>query len=164
MEIITYVRKGAITHQDSKGNEGRTEAGDVQVMSAGTGIFHSEYNRESEDTTLYQIWIEPNQRDVEPRWDAHEFPKESEGLTLLVDGEGKAPLHINADAKIYAGRLSAGDSIKQTVSNAYLLISDGEIEIEGQLFAKGDAAEIDQQDKIDIQANSDSELILIDLS
>ena len=86
MEIITYVRKGAITHRDSRGNQGRTEAGDVQVMSAGTGIFHSEFNLESEDTNLYQIWIEPNKIGVQPRWDAREFPtEETEGvLTLLV--------------------------------------------------------------------------------
>ena len=73
MEIITYVRKGAITHRDSNGNEGRTEAGDVQVMSAGTGIFHSEYNLEDEDTNIYQIWIEPHKLDVTPDWSAHEF-------------------------------------------------------------------------------------------
>src|ERR1700742_2117012 len=75
MEIITYVRQGAITHKDSMGNTGRTGAGDVQVMSAGTGVFHSEHNLESEDTKLYQIWITPNKRGVKPRWEAREFPK-----------------------------------------------------------------------------------------
>ena len=76
MEIITYVRKGAITHKDNMGNVGKTEAGDVQVMSAGTGVVHSEYNYENEDTNLYQIWIYPNKKDVKPRWDAKKFPKE----------------------------------------------------------------------------------------
>ena len=75
MEIITYVRRGAITHKDSLGNEGRTEAGDVQVMSAGTGIKHAEYNKEKEDTNLYQIWIEPREEGVAPRWDSAKFPK-----------------------------------------------------------------------------------------
>ena len=86
MEIITYVREGAITHKDNHGNEGRTEAGDVQVMSAGTGIYHSEHNREAIDTHLYQIWIEPNKANVTPSWNAHRFPSSStEGqLTLLV--------------------------------------------------------------------------------
>ena len=76
MEIITYVRSGAITHKDDMGNEGRTEAGDVQVMSAGTGVVHSEYNLENEVTNLYQIWMFPNKKNVKPRWDAKQFPKE----------------------------------------------------------------------------------------
>src|SRR3546814_21088791 len=69
MEIITYVRKGAITHEDSLGNKGRTPAGDVQVMTAGTGIMHSEWNAEDDLTHLFQIWIEPRQRNLKPRWD-----------------------------------------------------------------------------------------------
>ena len=110
MEIITYVRMGAISHRDSNGNEGRTAAGDVQVMSAGTGVFHSEFNLEDTDTNLYQIWIEPNILGVKPRWDSHEFPKQpvTEALTLLVSGDGTAPLFINQDAYIYAGKISAG--------------------------------------------------------
>ncbi|CAE6926912.1 Pirin domain-containing protein [Pseudomonas marincola] len=75
MEIITYVRKGAITHQDNLGNKGRTEAGDVQVMSAGTGITHSEYNLEDETTQIFQIWIMPNQFNSAPSWGAKPFPK-----------------------------------------------------------------------------------------
>jgi len=74
MEIITFVREGAITHKDSNGNVGRTEAGDVQVMSAGSGVSHSEFNLETKDTNIFQIWIEPNQIGVKPRWDSHEFP------------------------------------------------------------------------------------------
>ena len=102
MEIITYVRTGAITHRDSNGNVGRTEAGDVQVMSAGSGIYHSEFNLESEDTNIFQIWIEPNQLEVTPRWDSFEFPKQTaeSSLTLLVSGEGDAPLSIYQDAYI----------------------------------------------------------------
>jgi redox-sensitive bicupin YhaK (pirin superfamily) len=89
MEIITYVRQGAITHKDSLGNTGRTGAGDVQVMSAGTGVVHSEYNLEKEDTRLYQIWIMSNRENVEPRWEAREFPKapvEKGPLPVLVSG------------------------------------------------------------------------------
>src|SRR5262245_38355132 len=73
MEIITYVRKGAITHRDNLGNEGRTEAGDVQVMSAGTGIVHAEFNLEKVETQLFQIWILPNRRGVAPRWETRRF-------------------------------------------------------------------------------------------
>ena len=100
MEIITYVREGAITHRDSNGNVGRTEAGDVQVMSAGTGVSHSEFNRESEDTNIFQIWIDPNQLDVKPRWDSYTFPKQptADALMLLVSGDGDAPLSIHQDA------------------------------------------------------------------
>ncbi|NDF13442.1 MAG: pirin family protein, partial [Proteobacteria bacterium] len=87
MEIITYVRKGAISHRDNLGNKGKTEAGNVQVMSAGTGIFHSEHNLENVDTNLYQIWIEPNEEGVKPRWEAREFPKKvGSGLSLLASG------------------------------------------------------------------------------
>ena len=75
MEIITYVREGAITHQDSLGNKGRTEAGDVQVMSAGTGIRHSEYNLEPTPTKIFQIWIEPTTEGGQPTWGAKPFPK-----------------------------------------------------------------------------------------
>ena len=88
MEIITYVRKGAITHKDDMGNEGKTKAGDFQVMSAGTGVVHSEFNLEDEETILYQIWMFPNKKNVKPRWDAKEFPKEpvTDKLKALVTG------------------------------------------------------------------------------
>src|SRR4029077_12714778 len=75
MEIVTYVRQGTITHQDSLGNKGRTKAGDVQVMSAGTGIRHSEYNLETEPTTIFQLWIVPSSRGDKPGWDTRPFPK-----------------------------------------------------------------------------------------
>src|SRR4028119_140703 len=75
MEIITYVRRGAITHKDNQGNHGRTEAGDVQVMSAGSGIAHSEYNMEDEVTQIFQIWIQPTEHGGEPTWGARPFPK-----------------------------------------------------------------------------------------
>ena len=103
MEIITYVRKGAISHRDSRGNEGRIIAGDVQVMSAGTGIFHSEYNLESEDVNLYQIWIEPGKQGITPVWNSHKFPNQpvADALTLLVSGDGNAPLHIHQDVQIF---------------------------------------------------------------
>lgn len=166
MEIITYVREGAITHRDSNGNEGRTEAGDVQVMSAGTGIFHSEFNLESVDTNLFQIWIEPNQLQVEPHWDSHVFPKDSVagGLTLLVSGDGQAPLHIHQDAFIYAGKLTAGIVTKQTIQHqAYLLVAEGTLQVEGEIVQKGDGLEVQQLDEISIEAIEDSEVLVIDV-
>jgi quercetin 2,3-dioxygenase len=166
MEIITYVRKGAISHRDSNGNEGRTVAGDVQVMSAGTGILHSEHNRESEDTNLFQIWIEPNKLDVAPHWDAMEFPKEpvTDKLGLLVSGDGSAPLQIQQDAFIYAGTMPEGTEIVHPIHNqAYLLVSSGELEINGRVLCKGDGAEILGEPSILIKALCDAEILVVDV-
>lgn len=165
MEIITYVRSGAITHKDDQGNEGRTEAGDVQVMSAGAGIRHSEYNLENQATTLYQIWIEPNKRGVKPRWDAHKFPKQlvSDKLNLLVSGDGQAPLFIHQDATIHAGRLSANTHLNHPIKHqAYVLVSEGEIEINGELAKQGDAVEVTDLNSITLRAVSEAEVLVID--
>jgi redox-sensitive bicupin YhaK (pirin superfamily) len=169
MEIITYVRQGAITHRDSIGNEGRTKAGDVQVMSAGTGVFHSEYNLESEDTTLYQIWIKPNQQGVQPRWDAREFPVQqvTGRLPLLVSGQPEHQstdaLFIHQDAAIYGGRLAVGSSVTQPVKHqAYVLASQGSFTVNGQLLSKGDGAEISGEKELVIVATSDAEILVID--
>ena len=90
MEIITYVREGAITHQDSLGNKGRTEAGDVQVMSAGSGIRHSEYNLEPSKTKIFQIWIEPTTKGGQPTWGAKPFPKSDRSGKLVTIASGIA--------------------------------------------------------------------------
>lgn len=170
MEIITYVRRGAISHRDSVGNEGRTAAGDVQVMSAGRGVYHSEYNHESEDTSLYQIWITPNERGVEPRWDARAFPKQEvkDQLPALVSGRAEhaqsGALFIYQDAAIYGGRLAAGTSVQQPiVHQAYLLVSDGEIEVMGTRMVAGDGAEVRQQPLLDIRAITPAEVVVIDV-
>ncbi|RBP52694.1 pirin family protein [Arenicella xantha] len=165
MEIITFVRRGAITHRDNQGNEGRTEAGDVQVMSAGTGIYHSEYNLESEDTQLYQIWIEPNKLGVKPHWDAHEFPKnDTDALQLLVSGDGRAPLQINQDADVYAGRLSANTRVSQRLKHqGYLLVSSGSVQLGDVLLEQGDGAEITDQKQIELLAHSDAQILLLDI-
>lgn len=170
MEIITYVRKGAITHKDDMGNEGRTVAGDVQVMSAGTGVVHSEYNLEDEDTTLYQIWMFPNKKNVKPRWDAKQFPKEAvEGkLKPLVTGfENKSDdtLKIYQDAAIYAGRVNKGKSVNQSIDRdqAYVLCSQGKIKIDDVEIKKGDGAEITELKDVSITSIEDSEILFIDL-
>jgi len=171
MEIITYVRQGAITHKDSMGNVGRTGAGDVQVMSAGTGVAHSEHNLESEDTKLYQIWIKPNVQNVPPRWEAREFPKAeiSEGsLPVLVSGrdedQDKNPLFIHQDAAIYAGRIKAGTKIEQPIKyGAYILASLGSFTLNGQKMKQGDGAEITDEKTIRITAETDAEILLIDV-
>ena len=170
MEIITYVRSGAITHEDSMGNRGRTAAGDVQVMSAGTGVVHSEFNLEEEDTTLFQIWIQPRVRAVEPRWDARQFPKQpaADALPLLVSGdradEAHGALYIHQDATIHGGRLAAGSTLTHPIRHqAYLLVSQGTVEVDGIPLAKGDGAEITGQSAISFKATSDAEVLVIDV-
>ena len=170
MEIITYVRQGAITHKDSMGNEGRTGAGDVQVMSAGTGVVHSEYNLENENTRLYQIWILPNEKSVAPRWKAKAFPKdfiEAKSLPALVSGQaqhaGKDALYIHADAAIYGGRLKAGTSITQSIKHqAYILASSGTMTVNGASLKQGDGAEVVGEKDISITASNDAEILIID--
>src|ERR1700745_74165 len=120
MEIITYVREGAITHQDSLGNKGRTEAGDVQVMSAGTGIRHSEYNFEPETTKIFQIWIVSSSRGEKPRWGARPFPKQDRAgrFVTLASGnpqDGDA-LPIRADARVLGAALNAGETAEYSLA------------------------------------------------
>ncbi len=166
MEIITYVREGAITHRDSNGNVGRTVAGDVQVMSAGTGVFHSEFNLESEDTNIFQIWIEPNQLEAKPRWDSYEFPKKptTDSLTLLVSGNADAPLTIHQDAFIYAGHLIEGTELTHPIKQQiYVLVSEGSLEIEGYFLNRGDGLEVTELSSVNMKALSDSKLLVIDV-
>ena len=171
MEIITYVRQGAITHKDSLGNTGRTGAGDVQVMSAGTGVKHSEFNNENEATRLYQIWITPNEQGVKPRWEAREFPSASVTggtLPLLVSGRkedaDKGALFIHQDAAIFGGRLPAGTKIEQPIKHqAYVLASEGNFTINGQKLNPGDGAEVTDSKTLSITADTDAEIIVIDV-
>src|SRR5436309_10512617 len=114
MEIITYVREGAITHQDSLGNKGRTKAGDVQVMSAGSGVRHSEYNLEPTTTRIFQIWIEPTTEGGQPTWGAKPFPKSDRSGKFVTIASGfenhNDALPIRADARVLATTLKAGES------------------------------------------------------
>ena len=114
MEIVTYVREGAITHQDSLGNKGRTAAGDVQVMSAGTGIRHSEYNLEPDITRIFQIWILPKSHGKSPSWGAKPFPKGDRSGRFIIlasgdPGDGDA-LPIRTDARVLGATLKAGET------------------------------------------------------
>lgn len=166
MEIITYVRKGAITHKDNKGNQGRTTAGNVQVMSAGTGIYHSEFNLENEETNIYQIWIKPKTNGIEPNWNMAEFPKQpvTDSLQLLVSGEETSPLNINQDARIYAGRLNKSTKITHNViGKAYVLISEGNIEVNGNKAQKGDGLSISDETSLELEALNDAEVLIIEV-
>ena len=173
MEIITYVRKGAITHRDSMGNEGRTEAGDVQVMSAGTGIQHSEYNLEDEETTIFQIWIIPDERGGTPQWGARPFPKTDRAgkfVPLASGTDDDDALPIRTDARVLGATVKAGESVTYTPRDPsrhlYLVPATGSVTLENgaeTIRAKArDGVAITQQDSITITANEDAELVLVD--
>ena len=169
MEIVTYVREGAITHQDSLGNKGRTEAGDVQVMSAGTGIRHAEYNREPGPTRLFQIWIIPDRQGGKPFWDARPFPKGDRSghfVTLAsgVPGDGDA-LPIRASARVLGATLKAGQEAEYRLGagrHAYLVPAAGKIEVNGVTAAAGDRLAIADESVLHVTASEDSELVLVD--
>lgn len=170
MEIITYVREGAITHRDSQGNLGRTEAGDVQVMSAGTGITHAEYNMEPGLTRLFQIWILPDRRGHAPSWGAKPFPGEERAGRFVVLASGSDAdtdaLRINADAKVLGARLKAGESTRYTLGNgrhAYLVPATGRIDINGTVIEARDGAAIRDETELRITALADAELVLVDV-
>ena len=171
MEIITYVREGAITHRDSLGNEGRTEAGDVQVMHAGTGMVHAEYNKEPTATRIFQIWIQPNRRGVAPGWAARAFPKTVDGvLQPLADGregaDGSAlPLH--ADGAVLAGTVRAGQRVTHHLAPgrvAYLVPATGAIEVNGVPAGTRDGVTVQDTDEIAIVATQDAEVVLVDVA
>ena len=168
MEIITYVRTGAITHQDSMGNQGRTGAGDVQVMSAGTGVRHSEYNMEDELTTLFQIWIETDRPGAEPSWGQREFPKSDRSGQFTVVASGNpadGALHINADAKVLAATLKAGESLTYELKSgrrAYLVPAVGQVDVNGTQLNARDGAGIIDEAVITITAKEDAELVMVD--
>ena len=169
MEIITYVREGAITHQDNLGNKGRTEAGDVQVMSAGTGIRHSEYNLEPGTTRIFQIWILPNQRGKGPAWGAKPFPKGDRSgkfvaLASGFDGDDDA-LPIRADARVLGATLKAGESAAYPIGenrHGYLVPSTGSVEVNGVAIGTRDGAAISNESVIRVTALQDAELVLVD--
>ncbi len=169
MEIITYVRTGAITHQDSLGNQGRTEAGDVQVMSAGSGIRHAEYNVEGEPTTLFQIWILPTKAGGEPSWGAKPFPKGDRAgkfVTLASGIEGdEDALPIRADGRVSGATLKAGETTEYQLGAgryAYLVPATGQIEVNGVTAKARDGLAIRDVDTIRVTAIEDAELVLVD--
>ena len=169
MEIITYVRTGAITHKDSMGNEGRTGAGDVQVMSAGSGVRHAEYNLEDETTTLFQIWIIPRGHGGAPDWGAKPFPKADRSGKFVVLASGydtdTDALKIRADARMAGVSLNAGEDVEWPLGegrHAYLVASKGEVEVNGVKLNLRDGAAIKDEAVIRVKALSDAEVVLVD--
>jgi quercetin 2,3-dioxygenase len=180
MEIVTYVREGAITHRDNLGNEGRTEAGDVQVMHAGTGIVHAEYNMEDTPTRLFQIWILPDRHGVAPGWSTRRFPRMG-GLSVLASGReqdaGSGALQLHADAAVLAGTLRAGETARLTVAqgrDVYLVPASGSVTVTagspsaaaggGVSVGTRDGAAITGETELAITATSTAELVLVDVA
>ena len=169
MEIITYVRDGAITHLDSLGNKGRTVAGDVQVMSAGTGIRHSEYNLEPETTRIFQIWIQPKTFGAAPSWGAKPFPKGDRSGKFVTLASGFADdadaLPIRTDARVLGATLKAGESTTYALGkdrSGYLVPAVGSVEVNGVKLNARDGAGIKDEDVITVTALEDAELVLVD--
>jgi len=171
MEIVTYIREGAITHRDNLGNEGRTEAGDVQVMHAGTGIVHAEYNLEKTPTRLFQIWIVPDRRGVAPGWGTRQFPRDGARLSVLASGRaedtGSDALPLNADAAVLAGTLPAGATAELVVSPGralYLVPATGAVTVNGVAVGPRDGAAIAEEEKVTITATETAELVVVDVA
>jgi len=169
MEIITYVREGAITHRDSMGNEGRTGAGDVQVMSAGSGIRHAEYNLGPEKTTLFQIWILPRSTGGQPAWGAKPFPKNDRSGRLVTLASGFAndndALPIRADARVLGATLKTGETVEYAIGatrHGYLVTATGAVEVNGVRIDTRDGAAIADVETLRITALKDSEIVLVD--
>ena len=169
MEIITYVREGAITHEDSLGNKGRTEAGDVQVMSAGTGIRHAEYNAEDALTRIFQIWIEPTRRGEKPAWGAKPFPKGDRAGQFVVLASGfeddADALPIRTDGRVVGATLKAGETAEYRLGakrRAYLVPAIGAIEVNGVRAEARDGLAVSDVDTLTVTALTDTEIVLVD--
>jgi len=172
MEIITYVRSGAVSHEDSLGNAGRTEAGQVQVMSAGTGIRHAEFNKGEDDLTLFQVWIEPDEMNHVPRWDTRTFDRHnaSGGFQTLVSGLGGREhadaLYINQDAAFMACVMDAGEEVSVDIApgrRAYLVPARGEVEVNGIVVPERAGVQIEREERLSIKAANGAEVVLLDL-
>lgn len=167
MEIVTYVRTGAITHQDSLGNKGRTAAGDVQVMSAGTGVTHAEYNLEDEETTLFQIWIETDKPRATPAWGALPFPREAREGNFQVLASGnpdEGALAINADARVLGATLRGGGEIRLAVDpeRHLYLVPSAPVVVNGVTANARDGVAITGEGELVISSECDAELVLVD--
>ena len=170
MEIVTYVREGAISHQDHLGNRGRTEAGDVQVMSAGTGIRHAEYNLEAAPARIFQIWIEPSETGLEPRWAQRRFPQGASAGALIPLASGRPghedALPINQDAAILGATLARGQRVSHHLEagrQAYLVPARGRVRVNDVIAEARDGVTIRAETEITIEAMEDAEILLADL-
>ena len=172
MEIVTYVIDGILEHKDSLGNIGTVVAGEVQRMSAGTGIMHSEYNgSKSEPLRLLQMWVFPNKKGLQPSWEQKKFSKEerSNKLFLVVASDNamtEKSLHIHQDVYFLVSSLTPNGMIERKLNPGrkyYLFVIDGKIQLGSNIMKTRDAARIEKEEKISIKAVKPADVILIDL-
>lgn len=168
MEIITYVIDGELEHRDDRGNKGVIRAGEVQRMTAGTGIMHSEYNHSKvKPVRLLQMWIRADRRGLEPSWEQQGFQKSDRSDRLLpVIAPTDGAMRIHQDAAIYVSSLGAGKAVRHELGRgrkAYLFAIDGSAQINGSVLQARDAARIEGERELTITAEKPAELLLVDL-
>ncbi len=171
MEIITIPFTGALKHKDSTGGAGIIQAGDVQIMSAGTGVQHSEANESpTEPVTLFQLWVFPKERNITPRYDQRTFDiKEREGKWQVVVSplEKDNALWINQDARFALANIKAGEKINYenafTGNGVYVVVIKGSIEIDSKIFNHRDAVGISETDNVEIKVLEDAELLAVEV-
>jgi hypothetical protein len=171
MEIVTIPMSGTLEHKDSMGNTGIISKGEVQVMSAGTGVRHSEYNHsETEPVTLFQVWIFPNKKNVEPRYDQDYFDFDSiknNFLTIVSPMDGSEGLHIHQDAWFSIGKIENGATatynVKKKGNGVYLFVIEGDVTVDGEKLNRRDAFGITDTDTVEITADTNAELLVIDV-
>jgi quercetin 2,3-dioxygenase len=169
MEIITYVRQGVLGHRDTLGSEGLIHAGDVQVMSAGTGIRHAEFNKGDVPLKLYQIWLQPRAVGGAPQWHTRQFPKNDRAARFVVLASGfsddEGALSIRADARVLAATLKTGEQVRHVLAplrSAYLVVASGRVSVNGEPMNAFDGVAITQTTNVEIVALEDSELVMVD--
>jgi redox-sensitive bicupin YhaK (pirin superfamily) len=170
MEIVTYVLSGQLEHQDSHGHRGVLERGEVQVMSAGTGIMHSEYNRSKESPVHFvQLWILPRTKGLKPRWEQRRFTRDERAgklLPVVSSGDRAGTLAIDQDAQIYVSSLVAGQNVTHPSKpdrKAYLFVTEGSVSVNGNTLSAGDQARIADERELKIHTEKGAELMLLDL-
>ncbi|HYO79379.1 MAG TPA: pirin family protein [Thermoanaerobaculia bacterium] len=170
MEIISIVMEGALAHRDSTGGEGVLRRGEVQRMSAGSGVVHSEFNgSESEPVHFFQIWILPEKNGIAPGYEQKLFPDEERRgkLRLVVAPGGEdGALNIHQDARLYSAILGDGDRVEHSVTDgrgAWIQVARGSVDVNGTTLKAGDGAAIENESSLAISANADAEILLFDL-
>lgn len=169
MEIVTYILEGELTHTDSTGGRGVIHAGEVQRMTSGTGVAHSEINASKAKARLLQMWVTPDEYGLTPSYEQKQFtPEDRAGRLFPIASGDKAggAVHINQDATFYVSSLKPGNGVEHSLEKgrrAFVYVIDGEIELNGETFEAGDQARITETGKIEIRGLKPSEIILIDL-
>ena len=170
MEIVTYVMSGALRHQDNTGGDGVIQAGEVQRMSAGSGIVHSEFNAsDKEGCELVQIWIMPTQKGVLPSYEQKRFSPEDRAGKLLpiASGNGESgTVFVGQDVKLYVSGIRPGDDLSHKFESGrrgYLFVLGGKPEVNGQQLSKGDSVKVSQEPELRLSAQEPSDVLLIDL-